>query len=167
MRWMAFAAVAVTCVTLQTTVAPHMAVGGVRPDWIVVIAVFFAMHARTLDVVIAGWFIGLLADFQTAERFGVLSIAYALAALVAYATRENVFRTHPLSHFAITFASAIVVQASLLLYYLLCGGFGGGSVSGHLVTAGLIAVYSAVWAPPLHALLLKMSPLVGTLVTSV
>ena len=161
MRWLAFAALAIVCVTLHTTVAPRLAVAGARPDWILVAVVFFAMHVRSLDAVVAGWTLGLLADFQTAERFGLLSLVYGLTALLVYFGREHMFRSNPFAHFAMTLVAGLIVQFMLWTYYAVGVGAGGASWFGQLFTVGWAALYTALWAPPVHACLLKLSPWLG------
>ena len=161
MRWLPFAILALGCVTLQTTVAPELRVGGISPDWILVAVVFFAMHGRGVDSIQAAWVLGLLADFQSAERFGLLSLTYALAAGSVCLARDMLFRYHPLAHFFVTFMAGLIVHGLLWGYYLLVVGMGGGSVSGAFWGVVLTAAYSALWAPPFHALLLRFAPSFG------
>ena len=160
MRWVGFAIVAVAGIVLQTTLAPLFAVGGVRPDWVLVLVVFFAMHGKGLDAVLAGWVLGLLADFQTAEKFGLLSLAYGLTALVVYLLRDLVFRRHPLAHFAVTLLAGLLLQAVMFGYVAVRHR---GAIAGwtDCVTGGLSALYTALWAPPLHALLLRAARWLG------
>ncbi len=161
MRWLTFAVMALVCITLQTTVTHAVSVAGVRPDWVLVLVVFFALHVRTLDVAIAGWVLGLLVDFQSAERFGLFSISYLLVALFVHATRENVFRTHPLSHMAMTLVAGILVQGIFWVYCLVFTGFGGSTAGSQFLDATIIVVYTACWAPLFHAGMLKLSPWLG------
>lgn len=161
MRWLTFALIGIVTVTLHTTLGPSLAVGSIRPDWILVAVVFFAMHVRSPDAVAAGWMLGLLADLQSAERFGLLSLVYGLTAGGVYLAREALFRAHPLSHAAMTFAAGCFVQGALWMYYVAVLGFGRASWSSPAATGLLVALYSALWAPIIHAGLLKFSPWLG------
>jgi rod shape-determining protein MreD len=161
MKWVPFAILALAAVILHTTVAPRLAFAGVRPDWILIAVVFFAIHARNVDVVIAGWVLGLLADMQTVERFGLLSLTYAAAAAITYGTREHVFRFHPLAHFAVTLAVGAFVQAVLLGYDVFAGGAADVIWTQRLVSGGLVAAYTALWAPPMYAALFRLAPWLG------
>lgn len=161
MKWVSLAVAVMACVVLHTTVGPRLAIGPVRPDFLVVLAVFIAMHVRGLDVIAAGCVLGMIADLQSIERFGVLAFAYTGAAALAFAFRNHVFRSHPLSHFAMTFFAACGVQLVLLLYYVITGGLGVERWASQLVGGLMIALYSAVWAPPVHAALLRLAPWVG------
>ena len=84
---------AVLALTLQSAIAPRLAIFGVRPDWILVLVVFFALHGRRRDAVIAGWSLGMCADLMSIERVGLLALSYALAAWVGYAVdRDLIWR---------------------------------------------------------------------------
>jgi len=160
MQWLAFIIIAVLGVLLQTTVSPRVAVFGVRPDWVLVLVVFFALHVRGREAIAAAWMLGLLADFQSIERFGLLSLVYALAAGSVYLIRDYLFRRHPLTHLVLTFVAGVAVQLLVLGYYAFL--VNEGRVAGaDLWLAVLVSLYSALWAPPTHWVLLKMSSWLG------
>jgi len=58
MRWLSFLLLGVVLLTLQSAVAPRIELLGARPDWLLVVVVFFAMHAPPRDAVIGAWIIG-------------------------------------------------------------------------------------------------------------
>jgi len=161
MKWPSFAVLAAICIVLQTTIAPCFALGRVRPDWILVLAVFFAMHVRGLDVVLAGFVLGLLADMQSIERFGILGISYGCAAALVYLARDQIFRSHPLAQFAVTAVAGFVMQFFVLIFTMIFEGVGGGSWGAQIGGGMLIALYTAMWAPPAHALLLRVAAWTG------
>lgn len=158
MKWVALAIAMIVCVVLQTTLSVWLAFGSVRPDFLVVFTVFLALHVRGFDVIAAACVLGMLADLQSVERFGLLALAYAAAAAGVYALRNHVFRSHPLAHLAMTFVGGIIVQLVLLAYYAVAVGVGGGTWSSQVFGGLLIALYSALWAPPVHAVLLRAAP---------
>jgi rod shape-determining protein MreD len=161
MKWFALGLAMIVCVVLQTTVSPRLAIGSVRPDFLLLLAVFLAMHVRGVDVIAAGCALGMVADLQSLERFGLLAIAYAAASAAVYLVRTHVFRSHPLAHLTMTLLAGLIVQLVILLYCIAFTGVGGGSWGGQVFGGVLIAVYSALWAPPLHAVLLRLAPWVG------
>jgi rod shape-determining protein MreD len=161
MRWLVFAVLAIVGVTLQTTLAPQFAVGGIWPDWLLVIAIYFALYTPSWDALVAAWALGALADMQTVERFGVLSLGYLAGAALVYMVREAVFRAHPLTQFVLTAMAAIVVHGCICAYYAATGGWGDVSTWSTFARAGLIALYTAVWAPLIHGALLRLGPAVG------
>ena len=70
MRWLGFAICAALVLTLQTTVAWRLEIRGAQPEWMLVLAVFFALHARSVDALIGAWLLGALMDNYSMARFG-------------------------------------------------------------------------------------------------
>jgi rod shape-determining protein MreD len=162
MRWLGFVICAVIVLTLQTTVAWRLDLRGARPDWLLVLAIFFALHARSADALIGAWLLGAAADVMSIERFGLLSGCYGLATLAVYAVRDYVFRDNPLAHFVLTFAAAAAVGAATMAYRgaVVDGGWRAGAfAAGGSILLG--AAYTAVWAPLVHYVLLKFPRALG------
>ncbi len=161
MRWLGFAICAVVVLVLQTTLAHRLDIRGARPDWMLVLAVFFVLHARSMDALIGAWLLGAAMDVMTIENFGLLSGCYAVAVLAIYGVRDHVFRDNPLTHFALTFLSAAAVGVLTTLYRVLF--IDGASLRVMPLVGGILfgAAYTAVWAPFLHHVLLKFPHLLG------
>ncbi|MCK4657909.1 MAG: rod shape-determining protein MreD [Phycisphaerae bacterium] len=161
MRWFGFAICAVVVLTLQTTIAWRLEVRGARPDWMLVLAVFFALHTRSMDGLFGAWVLGAAVDIMSIERFGLISACYGASALAIYATREHFFRDNPLTHFMLTFVCAAIIGVVTTIYRAVAVGVVGGGVpavgGGILLAAG----YTAAWAPLLHYALLKFPRLLG------
>jgi rod shape-determining protein MreD len=156
MRWLTFLILAVLTVSLQTTVASRLVWFQASPDWVLVLVVFYALHARADQAVAAGWVVGALADLLTIERFGLLSLTYGLIAAAVCMARAWMFTRHPLTHFGVTFAAALAAAFAWSAYRAALGIPGQG-----FLTSGWWCVYTALWAPPLHWLLLKAPGLLG------
>ena len=121
-----------------------------------VLVVFYALHAPRDQAALGGWVIGALADMMTLERFGLLAICYGLSAVAAGAVREALFTKHFLTQFSVTLASAVLVLA-LSTVYRLAVGLGAGLIGPALIGC----VYTAAWAPFAHSALLKAPRLLG------
>lgn len=161
MRWTTFVIVAAVLLTLQTAVAPFLEIGGVRPDWLIVGVVYFALYARARDAVIAAWIIGFCADLMTIERIGLISLSYGLVALGVTSVREYLFRYRALTQFAITLFMCLLVQTGWMLYRRIMYTPAQSVWVDWLTGALLVSLYTAFWAPPLHRLLLRLSRLLG------
>jgi len=161
MRWTTFVIVAAALLTLQTAVAPFFQVFGARPDWLFVGVVYFALYARARDAVIAAWVIGFCADLMTIERMGLVSFSYALSALCVTSVREYVFRYRALTQFTMTFCTCMLVQTAWMLYRRLMFSSTQSIWMDWLMGALLVSMYTGLWAPLLHKLLLKFSRLLG------
>lgn len=163
MRWLTFVICAVAVVTLQVTIAPRVEYLGARPDWILVLAVFFALNGRSVDVLIGAWVLGATADLFTVERFGLLALSYALAALLVYGVREYLFREHPLTQFSVTFAACLAIHIGLVIYRFGVFGLSSGSL-GVLAREPLLAsLYTGLSALPVHFVLLRLHGLLGVM----
>ena len=58
MRWLTFITLVVLVVSLQSTVAGRLTCLGAAPDWVLVLVVFYALHARAAQAMAAGWLAG-------------------------------------------------------------------------------------------------------------
>ncbi len=156
MRWLTCVILIVVTVCLQSTMAPRWSWLGASPDWILVLVLFYALHARTDQALVAGWVAGALADLLTLERFGLLSLSYGLIAIAVSQVRDWMFVRHPLTHFGVTLLGAMIVRLAWAAYRAALDLPGEG-----LALMGWACLYTAAWAPPLHWLLLKASHSLG------
>jgi rod shape-determining protein MreD len=147
--------------TLQSVLAPRLSIGGARPDWLLVGVVFLGLYARPRDAVIGAWVLGLCADLMTLERPGLISLSYLLAAAVAVAMRDYLFRYWAITQFALTLILGLAVQTLWLFVRRVSYSTIDPFWSDWLFGVLLASAYTAAWAPILHALLLRMSGLLG------
>ncbi len=157
MKWVSFIILALVTVVVQTTIAPRFELSGARPDLTLIVVMFVALHVRGVDAITACWLLGLMADLQSCGRPGLLALLYGLAGAGIYLARDAVFRRHALTHVALALFAGLFVHGGLGIYYLATGGAAAG-----LGTKVLwVALYTALWAPLIHALTLKLSPWLG------
>jgi len=144
---------------LQSSVISRIEVFGVRPDLLLVIIVFFSLHARGVDAVIGSWFIGMCADLMTVERLGLMSLSYVLAAFLVLMVREHLFRYRALTQVAVTLAVCLVVRVLWMMYCIVCYP----SMTAVEIISELVAtsLYTALLAPLVHRLLLGLSKQFG------
>ena len=161
MRWATFVIVAALLLTLQTAVVPFLEIRGVRPDLLIVGVVYFALYARSRDAFIAAWIIGFCADLMTLERIGLISLSYGLAALCVISIREYLFRYRALTQFTMTLFICLLVQTAWIAYRRIMYAPAQLIWTDWFFGALLVSLYSALWAPPLHRMLLKFSRSLG------
>jgi len=152
---------AIGVLTLQSALMPHVALFGARPDLVLVVVVFFGMHAKWRDALLAAWLCGALADLMTIERFGLLSLSYAMAALVVASVREFLFRYNAFSQFALTAATASVVGLVWLVYERIMFHPSSPFAGDAFVMVLLAPLYTGALAQPVHAVLLPVSRAFG------
>lgn len=161
MRTATYFVLAVLLLTLQSMIAPRLALGGVRPNWLLVAVVFLGLYARPRDAVIGAWVLGFCADLMTVERPGLISLSYLLAAATVIWLREYLFRYWAVTQFALTLVIAIAVESAWLFYRRTAYPPVRSLSSDWFVGVLLTSFYTAAWAPIFHALLLKLSGLLG------
>lgn len=161
MRWLTFFLLAAAVLTLQSTVAPRLEVLGARPDWLLVVVVFFSLYAPRREAVISAWIVGMAADLMTVERLGLLALSYALVAAGITSVREHFFRYRAATQFVVTLAACLLVQAAWLAYRRALYDTAEPFLADLTVDVVTAAIYTAVWAVLLHKGLLRMSGMLG------
>lgn len=161
MRWLSFILFVGLMLTLQSVGSPGVALLGVRPDWLLVIVVFFALHAPPRDALLSAWVLGMSADLLSIERLGLIAFSYTCVAAVLVTFREFLFCRRWLTQIIVTLAAGVFVQGVWVVYRHAMY-----DVSESIVVdlaVGLIpaALYTAVWAPLAHKLLLPCSSILG------
>ncbi len=161
MRWIPFLLLAVVVLTLQTAVAPRLELFGARPDWLLVVVVFFALHAPPRDAAIAAWIAGGCADLMTIERLGLLALSYLLVAVAVTSVREVLFRSQGVTRFLVTLAAGLLLRLAWTVYRGVLYGPPDSLLADLAIGVVMASVYTAAWAPPVHMLLSRMSRAFG------
>ncbi|MBX3395856.1 MAG: rod shape-determining protein MreD [Phycisphaerae bacterium] len=128
MRWLPFAILLYVTTVLQTAFAPFIAIHTVRPDLMLILAVYYAMHARRYDALIACWIIGLVTDLagtsyteQGYSNIGVSAMAFGIIGLIVVSMRELAFRESAATQLITTFLAKLALNlmvGSHMLYVL-------------------------------------------------
>jgi rod shape-determining protein MreD len=160
MRWLSFTLLACLTICVQTTVAPQIEVGGARPDFVVIMLVHYALHARVPHGLIACWLLGLLVGLSSLEHPAAPALIYGGAGLALWSIRELVFSKHPLTHFTLTLLTCLVVQLALRVSFTFAYGVPTSAVVLLLESLGS-ALYTALWAVPIHRLLIWLEKPLG------
>lgn len=114
--WLGFLILAFITVCVQTAFAPHVEIMHTRPDLMLLLVVFYGIHARGTDGLLTAWVAGLFTDLCTQEPLGLFCVLYSLVALVLMQVRELVFRDHLMTHVVLTFVFALAVKLVLAFY---------------------------------------------------
>lgn len=160
MNAVALAVVAFLALVFQSALAARLAIGGARPDWILVYVVFLGLYARSSQAVISGLVLGACADLLSVERFGLLAISYALAASGVAGARQFLFRYRATTQFMVTMVAALVVHAGWLVYRRAALP-GPTFTPDSLALSVLSSVYTGAWAPVFHGGLLRAARWIG------
>lgn len=152
MRALPFIILAVLALVLQVAVAPALIATSVRsqPQFLLILAVFVALHARADAALLGCWTLGLLMDLASVGPMGAFSLAFGIAALGMVRVRASMFRDHPLSHVFLTLVFGFVVNALVALRVAASCGFSWQLLAVQPLGA---AIYTALLAPCLMPLL--------------
>ncbi len=161
MRWATYVVVAAVLLTMQSALAPVVEIRGVRPDWLIVAAVFLGLFVKPIHAVTAAWVLGLCADLLTVERPGLIAFSYMLVAATVSSMREYVFRYWALTQFTLTLVLALCVQSVWMVYRRTAYTPMRPLWSDWFVGAVMTSLYTAAWAPILHRALLMLSGPLG------
>lgn len=162
MRWLTFSILAAGCLVLQTSLGPTLTLWGVRPEWMFVLGVFYALLGPYPDACIAAWILGLLTDLASAnDHIGLYAFAYGGAAWLICRVRELIFREHWLAHTILTLFAGFLVQAVVALYRTWRAPPALGAEPGVWTYAVLTCLYTAFWAPYFHWLLTRLRRATG------
>ena len=156
MRWIVFLLVAVPILTAQSSLSQRAELFGARPDWLLILVVFIALHARRVDAVLAAWVIGLSADLMTIERCGLIAMTYVLVTIAIVAIREYLFRDRTITQLVATFAAGAAVHSGWLVYRRVMYRPITPAFDDFVVEVLFVSVYTALWAPLIHGCLLRI-----------
>jgi len=94
MRWLLLLMMLTAAVVVQTTLAGVLTVGRAKPDFILALAIFFALHFDLREVFIPIWTLGIFRDVFSLGPIGMYGLIFLVIAVIvgyvrAYAFRDN------------------------------------------------------------------------------
>lgn len=161
MRWTLVIILIALTLSFQTTLAPRWAWGGARPDWVLVMVVFWAMHAPMPPAAWLGAAMGIACDLLTVERAGVFTLSYGLTGYFLAMIRDYIFIYEAWVQILVTFLFGLMTRGSWLIYAAIQYPAPSASWWNEIGTEAWAAFYTALFAPVLHFILLKFAKLLG------
>jgi len=160
MHWIYFAILLYVTAVLQTTLVPVVAIHDVRPDLMVLVAVFYALNAKTYDGLLMCWIVGLVIDltslgYENQANVGLHAFSLGLIGWGIVRLRSLMLRDSVATQVMVTFLATalLAMAASAFMMYAAQAWELFGEV---LANALFTALYSAALAPYLHWLLKKL-----------
>lgn len=154
MRWGPAIVLILAALLAQAALAPAFEIRGLKPDWILVVAVFWGLYSPLHQAVFCAWILGFLADLLSLEVTGVQAFSYAAATFLAGYMKTYVFRYKLSTQVFVSLGVGLVVRSAWLIYVAWAYGLHGGWWNQWLVHVFLTALYTAGWAPILQRFLL-------------
>lgn len=140
---------------LQATVVPLMAIGGIRPDLLLIIVVSSALLQGKEQGVGLGFFAGLLQDLASGNIFGLNSLSKLATGYLAGSMERNVFKENVLLP-VLAIIMFTLFNSILMLLILFMLGYYVELIPG-LVNIFYFMVYNATVAVPVHQLIYRIT----------
>lgn len=165
MHWVSFA-ILLYCVTaFQSAVVPLVAVHTIEPDLMMIVAIYYALTARSRDALLACWTIGLVIDLASLSyrcngNVGLHALSLGLMGLLIIKVRAYTFRESVLTHLVITFGATMLVSVATGCHLMWAQD--DWSRTGAVATAAFYtSVYTGVLAPYGHWCLRRVRGILG------
>ena len=149
MYWPVFAVVLFIGTLVQITAGKFLTFAGgfVRPDFLALLAMFFALYAPRYHAPLVIWIVGFIADLLSLGPPGAFAFSFGLLGLLVLWARDLLYIDHPVSRLILVFSWTFLAQVfTFIIPWLL----GRQSFFGFLPFLGLscrIAIYTAVFTP--------------------
>jgi rod shape-determining protein MreD len=161
MRWLPFIILLYVGIVLQTTLAQRLEINHVRPDFMFIAALYYALQVVSPEAMIAAWFLGFAVDLCSQGQLGVYAFAYGLMALLVVQFRESMFRDHPLTSLFVTLICTWLAHLIAGVYFILTHPQSPRSTIEMLLHSTYTAMYTAAIAPYLHWMLGRIRGVLG------
>ncbi len=149
MRTVIWFGVMLLSVALQSTVIPVISIGGIRPDFVLVVVVSAALTEGRETGVLCGAFGGLLQDLLSAGPFGINTFSKMLLGLLVGFYERKVNQGNLLLPMVAIIAGTVGATA-VSAFFLLAYGYGGG-IPALLIQMIPTTAYHVLLAAPVHA----------------
>lgn len=121
-RAIALVGLFVVALALQATVAPHLAIGGTPPDFVLVAVVTLGLLRGAGTGATGGLLAGLAIDLLRGRQVGLFALGLAAAGGLAGLAAERVYPGRMSVRFAVALAATLVDQLIVLGVYSLTRG---------------------------------------------
>ncbi len=83
-----------------------------RPDFLIILSVYITMHGKPKHAIAGSWFLGMLQDIYSCERFGIFAILFTFLSFLLLRFKEEILLENTL------FISIMVFVLSLQCNFL-------------------------------------------------
>lgn len=154
MRGPAYAFIALLCLWVgggcQRAVSPYISIGGVAPDFLLIVVGCLSLFGTRRSGSIIGFFAGVLQGALAGANLAAYAISRTIAGFVAGWFSALEFEA------GAVVASTVVFAVTLIAQFLLMFVAPPGQIGGFLLATIGSAVYNGVLAMPLYALLRRV-----------
>lgn len=165
MRWIPFVILLYLGAVVQSTIAPLIEIKTIRPDLLIILAVYYALLAPRYDAMLACWCIGFLIDltsigYASHSNVGVHAVGLGTAGILIVGLRDYTIQDSPFTQMLYCFAAKLFVAGIMILHMVYIVDIQ--DVAFRFLNVGLWeAVYTGLLAPYLFWSLRKLRGTLG------
>ncbi|RJQ55828.1 MAG: rod shape-determining protein MreD [Actinobacteria bacterium] len=108
------AAVLLAAFLLQTTLAPHLRIAGVQPDFLLIVVVVYGFLEGPVVGSVCGFFAGLLQDILVMTTLGLNAVSKTVIGYVSGMVEQNIFSENFLLPSLAIFAATVINETIFL-----------------------------------------------------
>lgn len=112
---------AILGLVLQSTLFTHLALAGVKPDIILVLAIFHSIFKAPLQGASFGFLLGLIEDIYLGRFIGMNALAKALSCYIISWFAQGAFRENQLVPIIAVFLGTLINSLAVLVLGMLMG----------------------------------------------
>lgn len=156
MRYVLLFVTAFIGMILQDTVFNAISIAGGKPDFILILVVFFALFHGSIQGGLLGMFFGLMEDLMTGRFIGLNAICKGITGFLIGLLSGRLYKNNFLLPVITIFVSTFLFS----IFYLLCGLVIGLNIEGGrlLMVSVSDAVYNIVFSPFFYAVFYHFQP---------
>lgn len=165
MRWIPFVILLYIGAVMQTTIAPMIEIHDIRPDLLIILAVYYALYAPRYDALLACWCTGFLIDltsisYATHSNVGVHAVGLGVAGILIVGLRDYTIQDSPLTQMLYCLATKLFVASIMILHMIYVLDTEGVAIR-FLAVGCWEAVYTGLMAPYAFWMLRRMRDSLG------
>jgi rod shape-determining protein MreD len=157
MRWLSFFILAYVALGLQTGLARAIQWDSATPNFVLIAVIFIAINAPRDAALLGAFILGALYDLTSQGILGLQAFCYALSAAMILPIARGLQRKHPATHFGLVLAAGLLTAIIVTFHGMIRPVTG--SIRPPVAPLFYSAIYSAILAPLLLALLQRISKL--------
>lgn len=140
---------------LQTTLAPHLRIAGVQPDFLLIVVVTYGFVEGPVVGSVAGFFAGLLQDILLMTTLGLNALSKSIVGYLSGMVEQNIFSENFVLPMLAMFVTTVLNESIFLALRATLGESIAPIVSGRSIVLPA-AIYNAALAGMLYPLLTRV-----------
>ena len=161
MRPLSYFILAYITLGLQAGIARAIQWNTAGPNFVLLAVIFIALNAPRDTALLACFGLGAMQDLTSGGTMGLYALCYGIVALFIVAIQQAVYRRHPVTHLMLAMIAGFMVALILAFHGWLRPPGPDRAPDGPILPLFYTAIYSAILAPFVLAILQRMNRAFG------